>query len=73
MFITDTGANRIIVNNTGLLTDLSVSNAKIKGIGGKGIEISHTGKPIIPLKSDSSDLGIVSDLNAVLVPSCPMI
>ena len=67
----DTAANRIVVTEVGILTNLKISKSKIKGMGGKGIKIAGTGKLVLPLKSDSGDLDVISNLDAVFVPSCP--
>ena len=71
LYIIDTGANRIVVNDARLLTNLKISSSAIKGIGGKTINIAATGKLALPLRSDDGTLDLVSDLDAVLVPSCP--
>ena len=70
-FILDTGANRIIVNDAKLLSCLSPSTTKVKGIEGHCIRIQGHGKISIPLRSDANEVDIIKDLDAVLLPSSP--
>ena len=67
----DTAANRIIVIDAGMLTDLKICSSTIKGVGGKGVRITGTGKLKLPLTSDSGAIDVISGLEAVLVPTCP--
>ena len=70
-FVIDTGANRIIVNDAKLLTNISPSRDKVKGVGGNCIRVSATGKLSLPLRSDADNVDVIADLEAVHVPSCP--
>ena len=70
-FVVDSGANRIIVNDASLLSHLTITNAKIKGIEGSPVQIKGVGKLSISLKSDSGKFSTVKNLDAVLVPSSP--
>ena len=70
-YVIDTGANRIIVNDARYLRNLVPTSDKIKGIGGKCIRIAGTGILKLPLRSDNGHLDMVSNLQAVYVPSCP--
>ena len=70
-YVIDTGANRIIVNDAKYLHKLVPTSDKIKGIGGKCIRIAGTGILTLPLRSDNGNLDMVSNLQAVYVPSCP--
>lgn len=70
-YVIDTGANKIVVNDARLLTNLKITKAKIKGIGGKSIGISGIGQIKLSLRSNSGQVDTVKDLEAVFVPSCP--
>ena len=63
----DIAANHIIVTNAGMLTDLKICSSKIKGVGGKGVQITRTGKQFLPLMSESDDTDIIFGLDTVLV------
>ena len=67
----DTPASRIIVNDANHITDLVPTSNKIKGIGGNSVRIAGTGKLFLPLKSDDGTVTIISNLDAVYVPSSP--
>ena len=54
-----------------MLTDFKICSSKNKGVGGKGVNITGTGKLKLPLTLDSGDTDVISGLNAVLVPTCP--
>ena len=69
-YTVDTAANHIIATDAGMLTDLKICSSNIKGVGGKGVQITGTGKLLLPLTSDSGDTDIISGLDAVLVPTC---
>ena len=66
----DTTTSRVFVNNADFLTNLKISSSKIKGVGGKGFQIAGTGKLILHIKSDFSETENLSNLDAVIVPSC---
>ena len=51
-YVIDIGANRIILNDCSLISNLKITRDKIKGIGGKGIQMSGTGTHKLGLKSD---------------------
>ena len=70
-YIIDTGANRIILNDCSLISNLQITRDKIKGIGGKGIQMSGTGTHKLGLKSDNGHYDIIPNLPVVYVPSCP--
>ena len=70
-FVVDLAANRIVLNDASLITNLQITSATIKGIGGKGVPIAGIGKFALPLKADDGTSNTISDLNAVYVPSSP--
>ena len=65
----DTAVNRIIVKDDQYITNIVTNSDNIKIIGGKSVRISGTGKLYVSLKSDDKNTSIVSDLDAVYVPS----
>ena len=70
-YVVDLAANRIVLNDSSLMTDLKITSATIKGIGGKGVPISGIGKFALPLRSDDGSFTTISNLDAVFVPSSP--
>ena len=70
-YIIETIANRIIVNNATYLHKLVPTSDKIKCSGGKCVRIAGTGILTLPLQSDKGNLDILSNLQAVYVPSYP--
>ena len=42
-YIIDTSANRIVVNDANLLSDITISNTAIKGVGGTNVRITGKG------------------------------
>ena len=71
LFITDIGANCIIVNDAALLCNLEFRGNNIKCIGGSPVSITGVGKLDLKLKSDNGKVSLVKHLDAVLVPSSP--
>ena len=71
--VIDTGANKIVVNDARLLTDLNIIAAKINGIGGKSIVNSGVGQLTLTLKSDSGQVDTVLVLKLSLCRLVPTI
>ena len=70
-FVINLAANRVILNDSSLMTDLKIISATIKGIGRKGAPITGIGKFQLPLKSEDGSFTTISNLDAVFVPSSP--
>jgi hypothetical protein len=49
MFLIDSGANAVIVNDVKLLTDFRASAGGVKGIGGLHIALKGSGQCDVPL------------------------
>lgn len=69
--VIDLAANRIILNDSSLMSNIKITSATIKGIGSKGIPISDTSTFTLPLKADDGSFNTISDLYAAFVPSLP--
>ena len=61
----------MVVKNADMLTDLKISSSKIKDVSGKGVQITGTGKLVLPLKSDYGDINIIHNLDTVLMHTRP--
>ena len=59
------------MNDAQLLHNLIATSNKIKGIRGKCVRIAGVGKLSLPLRSNNGDIDIITDLDAVYVPSSP--
>ena len=70
-FIIDLGANRIIVNDAKLLTNMCIIYDKIKDVEGHCIRIKCAGYLTLALKSDKGNVDIIRNLDAVYVPRSP--
>ena len=70
-YVVDTGANRIIVNDTRLLIRFTPYSSNIKGIGGTKVKIIGTGILTLHLRNDIGTSTSVRNLSTVLVPSSP--
>ena len=70
-YIIDLAANRFIVNDASLMTNLRLTKATIKGIGGVATTIKGIGSITIQLESDDGRPDSVTIHDAVYVPSSP--
>ena len=70
MFLVDSGANAVIVNDVTLLTDFHSSTGGVKGIGGLPISLKGSGRCDVPLHSDNGSSHTVT-MPAVYVPTSP--
>jgi hypothetical protein len=70
MFLVDSGANAVIVNDVTLLTDFHSSTGGVKGIGGLSIALKASGRCAVPLHFDDGSTHTVT-MPAVYVPTSP--
>ena len=70
-YAVDSGANRVILNEFHTMTNIQIVKGSIKGIGGKGVTMSGSGKHTLTLQSDDGHYDTIPRLPAVCVPSSP--
>jgi hypothetical protein len=70
MFLVDSGANAVIVNDVTLLTNFHSSTGGVKGIGGLTIALKGSGRCAVPLHFDDGSTYTVT-MPAVYVPTSP--
>ena len=68
-YAVDSGSNRFILNDSNYMSNMIITKASIRGIGGKGVQMSGSGDHSLLLKSDDGDFDTIPDLPAVYVPS----
>ena len=71
MYVVDIAANRYIVNDAKMMTNIRMCKATIKGIGGEATVIKGIGTIIIKLESDDGRCDNITIHDAVYVPSSP--
>ena len=70
-YVIDTAVNWLVLNYSSLMTDLKITTATIKGVGGIGVQIYGAGKLRLHLKFDDGKFDIITDLDLVFVPLSP--
>ena len=71
-YAVDSGANYFILNDSHYMSNMKITKASIKGIGGKALQMSGSGDHSLLLKSDDGDFDIIpEDHPAVYVLSSP--
>lgn len=67
----DTGASHFITNNLKSMTDVHLSNQRVKGVGGKETLIKATGTKTYSFKSDSGVVDTIRVEGVCYVPTSP--
>ena len=71
MYVIDIAANRYIINDSKMMTNIQMCKASIKGIGGEATVIKGVGNIAIGLETDDGRCDNIVIHDAVYVPTYP--